>query len=190
MKILSRYRKENDYHCIDTYIKNFNQLFDGRDPSPFMERDLDEDFSRYLILATRELAEAEKIKLVLKLPDQASPFLTAHEIETSISNYYNFEMQNSQNDLKTLFRQGQISLALGLSFLIVCYTGAYFAREYQGLFFGVVAEGFHVMGWVAMWRPINIFLYDWWPIRDRIRLMAKLQKIKVELLTDKLIQTG
>jgi hypothetical protein len=25
-------------------------------------------------------------------------------------------------------------------------------------------------GWVAMWRPMEVFLYDWWPVRAEARL--------------------
>lgn len=43
-----------------------------------------------------------------------------------------------------------------------------------------LAEGLLILGWVAMWRPIQIFLYDWWPIRNRARLFAKLAATPVE----------
>jgi hypothetical protein len=35
----------------------------------------------------------------------------------------------------------------------------------------VLRENLLVGGWVAMWRPIEIFLYDWWPIltEDKLR---------------------
>ena len=45
----------------------------------------------------------------------------------------------------------------------------------------IVAEGFLILGWVAMWRPLQIFLYDWWPIRHQARLYAKLAAMPVEI---------
>jgi len=35
---------------------------------------------------------------------------------------------------------------------------------------------------VAMWRPLEIFLYDWWPIRADARLFARLSSMPVELV--------
>jgi hypothetical protein len=35
----------------------------------------------------------------------------------------------------------------------------------QSGFANVFREGLLIGGWVAMWRPIEVFLYDWWPIR-------------------------
>jgi hypothetical protein len=43
----------------------------------------------------------------------------------------------------------------------------------------IAAEGLLIIGWVAMWRPLEIFLYDWRPLHRRYRLLAKLCEIPV-----------
>ena len=43
----------------------------------------------------------------------------------------------------------------------------------------IVCEGMLIIGWVAMWRPLEIFLYEWVPIRRRCRILATLAKIPV-----------
>jgi hypothetical protein len=35
---------------------------------------------------------------------------------------------------------------------------------------GIIRESLLIGGWVAMWRPMEILLYDWWPIRAEARL--------------------
>jgi hypothetical protein len=40
------------------------------------------------------------------------------------------------------------------------------------------------MGWVAMWRPIEIFLYDWWPISRRLRRLRHIATLPVEVRTE------
>ena len=36
-------------------------------------------------------------------------------------------------------------------------------------------------GWVALWRPMEIFLYDWWPIRGEVRLQTgKRNQIRIQ----------
>jgi hypothetical protein len=34
-------------------------------------------------------------------------------------------------------------------------------------------------GWVAMWRRLEIFLYDWWPIRSERKLFDRLSAMPV-----------
>jgi len=33
-----------------------------------------------------------------------------------------------------------------------------------------------------MWRPMQIYLYDWWPVRQRGRVYAKLSQMPVEVI--------
>ena len=37
--------------------------------------------------------------------------------------------------------------------------------------------------WVALWRPIEIFLYDWWPIRAEARLFDRLSQMEVRTVS-------
>ena len=39
-----------------------------------------------------------------------------------------------------------------------------------------------IAGWVALWRPLEIFLYDWWPIRAEARLHDRLSEMDVRLV--------
>ena len=45
----------------------------------------------------------------------------------------------------------------------------------------VLEESLIIVGWVANWRPIEIYLYDWLPIRRRIRLFERIAAAKVEV---------
>ncbi|HUR21430.1 MAG TPA: hypothetical protein VMZ90_11515 [Vicinamibacterales bacterium] len=54
-------------------------------------------------------------------------------------------------------------------------------RLSQRGFARVLREGLLIGGWVAMWRPLEIFLYDWWPIRTEPRLFERLSAMPVEI---------
>jgi hypothetical protein len=45
----------------------------------------------------------------------------------------------------------------------------------------IIAEGLLIMGWVAMWRPIETFLYDWWPIRRHRALLTQIARMPIEV---------
>ena len=71
--------------------------------------------------------------------------------------------------------------AVGLLVLSLCITGAQYlpALLEPSHLAPLVREGLIILGWVANWRPIEIFLYDWWPIRRRRILYARLAKADV-----------
>jgi hypothetical protein len=45
----------------------------------------------------------------------------------------------------------------------------------------VAREGLTIAGWVAMWRPMQIYLYDWWPLRTKARTFLRLSRMPVEI---------
>jgi hypothetical protein len=45
----------------------------------------------------------------------------------------------------------------------------------------VIRESLLIGGWVAMWRPLEIFLYEWWGIRDEARLFDRLSAMTVRV---------
>jgi hypothetical protein len=43
----------------------------------------------------------------------------------------------------------------------------------------LVRESLLIGGWVAMWKPLETFLYDWWPIRAEARLYDRLAEMPI-----------
>ncbi|HEY5607504.1 MAG TPA: hypothetical protein VIM38_04125 [Alphaproteobacteria bacterium] len=77
---------------------------------------------------------------------------------------------------------GRVSLAIGLAFLFACITARELVQRLgDTTLINIVAESLLISGWVAMWRPIQIFLYDWWPIRRTRAVLERLATVDVEL---------
>jgi hypothetical protein len=54
-------------------------------------------------------------------------------------------------------------------------------RQWPGTWSDLAQESLTIGGWVAMWRPMEIFLYEWWPIRRTGRLYQKMSRMHVEV---------
>ena len=73
---------------------------------------------------------------------------------------------------------------MGLTFLLVCMLIRQLAYSFgSGAISEIVAEGMLIAGWVAMWRPLEIFLYEWWPVLRRTRVLGKLAAMPVIVRT-------
>jgi hypothetical protein len=60
-------------------------------------------------------------------------------------------------------------------------AGNLVARFVSGHIADILQEGLLISGWVALWRPIEIFLYDWWPIRAEAALADRLSVMPVRI---------
>ncbi len=180
-EVASPYRRENGTSLIEIKLGYVHQLFNSFDPSPFHEKDLDPEAESYIVGATREFPIGAPLKLVFYLPPEQMALAAAVDLAGSIHNYFDYRLKVTTRDLSFQLRQGRLSLVIGLGFLIACIVlrQVFFAHP-QDMLSRIVAEGLLISGWVAMWRPINIFLYDWWPVRRQARVYAKLSRMQVE----------
>jgi len=104
-------------------------------------------------------------------------------VQEAVHVFFARRAETAGRELRALLRRGRTSLIIGLVFLTVCVlTGDIVAtRLLDGRLAGVLREGLTVAGWVAMWRPMEIFLYNWWPLASDRRLYERLSKMPVQV---------
>jgi len=166
---------------IEIRLSNPQQLFNSLDPSPFHERDLDEDAEAYIVDSADEFPLDQPLALVVYLPPDYS---AKHppDLGTGIHHYFAYRAEETRRRLRIFFREGRTALIAGVTFLFVCIALRQLAlMTTHGLIAEIADEGLYIVGWVAMWRPLELFLYDWRPIRRRERLFAKLAEIPVTI---------
>lgn len=178
------YNHEDGFCLIEIRLNKVQQLFSSLDPAPFRERDLDPAAESYIIHAIRDFPLNLPMKIILLLPEAEPSIPDASAIPNAVRNYFTYRKTVMLEDLKALLHSGWISFLIALIFLVSCLVLRQMAENiFSGTLAVVVNEGLLIMGWVAMWRPINIFLYEWWPFLGRIRIFDKLKDIEVELRT-------
>jgi hypothetical protein len=170
------------FAIVELWLSALQQLFNSFDPSPFHERDLDRDAEEYIVGAADELRSVQPIRLIIHLPAEQLPATRSFDVEKAIQHYFSYRLEETRRSMRFHFREARVALTIGVAFLIVCITIRQLAFVVPG---GPVArvlqEGLLILGWVAMWRPLQLLLYDWWPIRHRSRLYARLAEIRVEV---------
>lgn len=168
---------------IELKVREIGQLFQSLDPLPFRERDLDAAVEEYVVASAREQGGTAPIRILVHLPAEEWRREEAGHIGDGIRNYFAYRAEAAGWELKELFRVGRASLAIGLSVLAVCVVlGAEVSRRVGPSYAGrALDEGLIILGWVANWRPIQIFLYDWWPLARRRRLCLRLAHATVDL---------
>jgi len=174
---------KNGPHRIEIKLRDLNQLFNTMDPSPFLEKDLDADAEEFIVNWAREFPLAEPVVLTIHVSQSDPVQRPDAQIEKAVQNYFRYRAELSFMELRRLMRDGRISLVIGLAFLALCLSiaGLLSGNEERTLR-DIAREGLTIAGWVAMWRPIEIYLYDWWPVLRRSKVFEKLSTMKVEIL--------
>jgi hypothetical protein len=168
---------------IEVRIRELAQLFNSFDPSPFHERDLDRDAEEYIVGWARELTSDASLRIVVHLPEEEARKARERGLSAALANYFAERASTQQRELNELFRVGRRYLLIGILVLVVCLLGSHMARTHlgSGPMASVIAESLILVGWVANWKPIETFLYDWWPLKRRRDLYRRLAQAPVDI---------
>jgi hypothetical protein len=167
---------------IDLRLNDINQLFHSLDPSPFREKDLDLQAEEFIVEWARELPRTEPLLLTIKLARPPAPDYAQQAVADAVRNYFSYRAERTRVQYRELLRQGWKDLGIGLLFLFTCLLAAQFMERLgDETFINLLRESLIIGGWVAMWRPMEIFLYDRWPLMRRQRLFERLAAMDVQL---------
>lgn len=173
----------NADNVIEIRVDELAQLFHTLDPFPFREKDLDREAEEYIVSWARELPANRPFRIVVHLPDREPQASASQDLGEAVRRYFAGRAAVIQGDLNELFRVGRRSLAIGVPILVVSLFLAHLASGYlaEAPFRRLVEESFLILGWVANWRPLEIFLYEWWPLAHRRDLYRRLSAAIIEL---------
>jgi hypothetical protein len=170
-------------HRVELNLREVGQLFNTMDHSPFHERDLDRDAEEFILSWVREFPLNAPVVLVVYL----SEFPVGQEpqklVEEAVHNYFAYRARLNRLEFSRLMKEGRQSLVIGLMFLLGCLAVSNtLTGKATGTLPSLTRESLTIAGWVAMWRPMQMYLYDWWPLRRRGRVYEKLSRMPVEVL--------
>lgn len=169
-------------HQIEIFVDRIEQLFNSMDPSPFHEKDLDHDAEEFIVSWAREYPRRDPLTLIIHASQSASHATSPELVEKAVHNYFAYRGKLNRLEFKHLLKQGRTSLIIGLLFLAVCLLlSELIFQQKTGTFSSLMRESLTIAGWVAMWRPMQIFLYDWWPILRVGHIYGKLSRVPIEL---------
>lgn len=165
------------------HVAELRQLFNAIDPSPFREKDLAPRAEEFIVGWSKDLPADAPLALLVyldhpkDLPDEAAV------LRDAVHEFFRQRAVASRRQLRQLLRIGRTSLLIGLAFLSLSIMAGNFVanRLGGGGFAEIVRASLLIGGWVAMWRPLEVFLYDWWPIRNEAKSFDRLATMPVQI---------
>ena len=171
-------------HCalIEVHVSDLKELFNSFDPTPFHKRDLDPGAEEFIASWARDMPGDVPLGLRVHM-DRDAPKDANETVHAAVRDHFARKATATRQQLRQLFRVGRISLVIGLAVVAgSVVVGDLVETMMAGTRFGgIIAESLLIGGWVAMWRPLEIFLYEWWPIRAEARLYDRLSKMIVRV---------
>jgi hypothetical protein len=169
-----------DAVAVELRLDRISRLYNSLDPAPFHEKELEVAADDYIV-GSAEDAGSRPIRLVIMLPDAELARPEAEHVPASIRHHFDLRRDSERRRLRGMWRRGRVALLIGVAFLAACLFGRSLLLASPSTAAHIVAEGLLIVGWVAMWGPLDIFLYGWWPIWSRYKLFDQLSRLDVEV---------
>lgn len=168
---------------IELRLDDSAQLFNTLDPFPFRQRDLSAEAEDFIVEWAEELPASRKIEIIIHLQSRDTGSGQDAMLSPAIRSWFRNREISEARAIKALFRKGRMTLLIGLAVLGLCLTlsWATTARS-DSPFVRVLGESLIIVGWVVMWRPAEIFLYDWVPLLKRKKLFKRLSEAQVTVV--------
>lgn len=177
----SVYRQHDGRVVLDLVLRSVSLLFNNLDPAPFQEKELDAEAEEYIYSFVDDIPCPREVEMIVYLP---APLVTPSNqdaIVKGIRNHFRYMVASTEKQHRRLFRRGRIVLLIGLSVLFFSLLArqilpSVFPASHASL---ILQESILIVGWVALWEPITIFLYDWWPILHRRKMYEKIVAMEI-----------
>jgi hypothetical protein len=148
------------------------------------EDELYEPGMDYLVSRLRGSRLRRRGQLVLALPPGAVRPEIMAAAHRAIDRYCRHKILESKRALNEVLWTGLKSLQVGVLFLAGCLVLAAAIAQSNvapGSFDDVATQGLTIIGWVSLWRPVETFLYDWWPLWRDVRVYDYIQRMEITL---------
>ena len=166
---------------IKLQLQTINELL--RSPgSLYRKRILKADAEEFIV----EEAEAHPRKAAINLKIYLALSEVKHkdDLAPAIHNHFRYRRKQSQKKYQRIIQYGWkiFFIALGLLAVIYSLTEITFHLMPDNRLVLFFRESFIILGWVVLWRPLELLLYDWYPIKRNIRLYNRLEHSNVEVV--------
>jgi hypothetical protein len=148
--------------------------------SPAGDVRLDADAAEELVERIAVLPRGTAIRLRVQV--------TAHEavpdqIPAVVRHHYATLRERAEYRRRRTLRAGRFSLIVGTAVLLAALAlSEAVSRMTTGGLATILEEGLTIVGWVALWRPLDLLLFERWGLRREITLYQRLEEMEVEVV--------
>ena len=163
---------------IQVRVGSVEQIFNPMDPTPLEERSLNPEVADWIEEWAEDLDRDTPITVEVYVAD--GRFNGREDaVANGIHNHFEYREWQTGRQLSKLLREGRISLLIGLVAITSLNGASRLIGSSTHPFLEVMHDGLGILGWVSMWKPMEILLYAWWPVRRERRACRRLAESTV-----------
>ncbi len=170
-------------HTIKIGLSSFDQLINVDSDNVYPGTGVESDAFDYIYTEADESPRGSKLTLEINIPS-----ITPEKEELArkvLQKYFEYELKIAEKSLTKNFRKGLGAVILALFIALICIlislglNSLNLSEELRSILNGILI----IACWVSTWTVIEIFFFDWWPIKREINIDKKLSLMDITFVT-------
>lgn len=165
---------------IEIRLERLEQLYDLLDPAPFRDKALDRAAEAYLLECAEDTPGDAPLRLRIRVPPALLP--REAEVVEAVHAHFGWLWERAERRRAARARMHRFAMLLGVVVLLAALGARGLFEAEAGGVADVLREGLLILGWVALWRPVEWVLFDTWEHRQRRSALKRLATAGVRLV--------
>jgi len=146
------------------------------------KRLLHPDVEEFIIQETEKLQPNPESEITIEILEKTS--FSVNEITSVIHRHFENKRESEKRKIHNALKLGAKSLLIAFVFLIIMFllTRILLNIVPENSLLINLKELFIILGWVALWRPAELLLYEWRPFKRNANLFGRLAQCKVSVV--------
>ena len=161
------------------------QFYNLLDPAPNDEKEINQATESYIMDSLEDMPNDKRgsARIILYLDETLyEDEKTRTDMEQAIHSHFALRLCSATQKYKQAVNKGRRYLVRGLIFLLVCLilSSVVTSIHNQNDIIYAIGQSFVIIGWVALWRPVEFYLYDRRDLLNEKKMLSQLETIQVE----------
>lgn len=176
---LYKFEVESNKYLIKVSLRDYNDIYDDWDPSPFKRRDIEDEFNDFVFNSSEDIPLNFEISIVLHIPESQKDERKEKVLISAYKNYYEYATARLSKTISGLHRKIISYLLLSSLFLSVGY---FLGGTGPSVFLKVLHEGIFIGGWVFLWEFFTNFFIRRRELQEEYRLYNRLYNAEIRFV--------
>lgn len=170
------------YYDIALHLDRIKFLFHEQEFDPLNKRYDSASGLDQIITELKPKSLQQPIRATIFLPREQISGDSESVSSDVVRGYCDVQIHRINQDMASLRWQGIKALQTGVLFLAAClllsafFSGLEALPEFLRTF---LSEGFLIAGWVSLWHPTELLLYEWWPLWRDKKLYNRIRDMEI-----------
>jgi hypothetical protein len=146
------------------------------------KRLLHPDVEEFIIQEAEKLQPNPELEITIEIIEKTS--FSVNEITSVIHRHFESKCETEKRKISNALKLGSKSLLIAFIFLIIMFlvTRILLNIVPENSLLITLKEVFIILGWVALWRPAELLLYEWRPFKRDAQLFGRLAGCKITVV--------